>query len=1427
MKSRTSVLRKALVLLLALSIFMSSFAVSAAGPSAVAETKTDPGFDQYGGWKGIQGHNTTGHWTVELIGDRYWFITPDNNVLWIRGHIGCTPGVEGLGSAVALGYAPTAFVNQAKYPSTLAWSEKQLERSQEWGFNNTLIMNNASIPDGISRCALLDMNWLPEEYGVPRVARFFVDVFDTRYPAACVKKAQQVKPLANDPWTIGVYLGNEQAWNGDEFSPIGLPNVFIGLSATAAGKKYWVNTFLQNRYTTVESLNTAYGTDFHSWDDVLLCTGVADSPAHPKIHEDKVDFSEDIAEAYYKPLAAAVRAAAPRLLVLSERLLPRDFVKYLDYNKRIWKVAGKYCDVFCANSYVDYVKLEQTDHIVSDMMEASGKPVLITEHSYVANDTSIPTHGGEVGGNRVIAQTDRASSYVDYLNGLLSMKVKGPDGQPVNPFMGIAWYKWYDDPALGSMAANGENYNFGILDGMDEAYTPLVDVMKNAHSQVYDAIVHAKPISIMTAPEPLAPLKGQTVGDGAVFSWEPVQNAASYTLLISPEKAFPDEQTIRVDGIRGTNWTLDLPLASGHFWWAVRANEENPDYGGYYAHASEFRFKNSSGSLDSGFGFEELHRVSFEDIWDSGGAASSYVFLDTTKKMAGASSARCVFTAWATNKTGEIGRNDASVFIDCEGTSTAWTGFSLAVRPASFADKTRSLVPSTKYLRIRAWDEAGKLFQDWPLDPKGELPIEQWSTVTIPFGERGLRGVSKIAIVLVRDQDDLAYDQRLVINVDNVVPLTTASDATPPQAPFITELKLAEDRLAIHLDATDQESGIRGTRICVGRTPGSDDLVPWTTDRGDSVVPVPLALSAMSSWYVSAEAQNGAGTWSPATTIDGSQWTTSTEVTSLAEEHGSLTPAGTVLIPSGSARTFSAAPAFGYSVRDILVDGSSVGAEPTVTVQGDGKPHSVVARFMFNKDVWNVDSLPQGAKTTISMPIGSTTYRKNGTAMTLDAPPYIESGRTLVPVRAVSEGLDADVGWNAETRDVTLTFHGLDGDRVVKMTIGEMAYTIDGRSKWMDVVPTIANGRTFLPVRTAAAALGAKVEWDAASRTVLIEGLNMNATPLNDGQTLKELYGAALAWDANQNGVGDSAEPFYATGGTLQFACERVLTSTMIFSHADDDEPEALLPALSIVVPIGIHGSLVRVQYAGRLTGYVSADALEHRARELPFVKDPEKWVVTGSPSLQSFLNDALKTQGTDLKAGQSITGSVHEVIGTNTGGDQFGFETWTMIDIPTAASNSAFGIRFRITRTTGLTPDPLDTRADIISEPSLYFIGTRGQWNAKAQDWDDIRLIEIALDQRSFRAGTSDWNHRVSTCLLRSGQLYEIRFLDGTGRTAVITLPDGTIIDEIDEKDTSGILWNDKGGCFPDHRLSVNMFVNSRSSITISDLTFIVPPAP
>jgi len=100
-----------------------------------------------------------------------------------------------------------------------------------------------------------------------------------------------------------------------------------------------------------------------------------------------------------------------------------------------------------------------------------------------------------------------------------------------------------------------------------------------------------------------------------------------------------------------------------------------------------------------------------------------------------------------------------------------------------------------------------------------------------------------------------------------------------------------------------------------------------------------------------------------------------------------------------------------------------------------------------------------------------------------DAKQFKDSNnRTLVPVRFVSEALNANVEWNGELRQVTVT---KDSKKIV-LTINKQEMQINGVTKTLDCAPLIVEDRTFVPIRFVSEALDAVVEWDGKVRTVYI-----------------------------------------------------------------------------------------------------------------------------------------------------------------------------------------------------------------------------------------------------------------------------------------------------------------------------------------------------
>jgi hypothetical protein len=59
--------------------------------------------------------------------------------------------------------------------------------------------------------------------------------------------------------------------------------------------------------------------------------------------------------------------------------------------------------------------------------------------------------------------------------------------------------------------------------------------------------------------------------------------------------------------------------------------------------------------------------------------------------------------------------------------------------------------------------------------------------------------------------------------------------------------------------------------------------------------------------------------------------------------------------------------------------------------------------------------------TTIKLQIASTTAYVNETKHTLDSPPLLIEGHTLIPVRFVSEAFGYNVKWDAANKQIDIT----------------------------------------------------------------------------------------------------------------------------------------------------------------------------------------------------------------------------------------------------------------------------------------------------------------------------------------------------------------------------------------------------------------------
>ncbi|MGO4529058.1 leucine-rich repeat domain-containing protein [Paenibacillus sp. 2TAF8] len=113
---------------------------------------------------------------------------------------------------------------------------------------------------------------------------------------------------------------------------------------------------------------------------------------------------------------------------------------------------------------------------------------------------------------------------------------------------------------------------------------------------------------------------------------------------------------------------------------------------------------------------------------------------------------------------------------------------------------------------------------------------------------------------------------------------------------------------------------------------------------------------------------------------------------------------------------------------------------------------------------------------------GSTTAYVGDRAYILDAAPFIHQGRTYVPLRFVSEQLNARVNWNSGTREAVITQE----DQTIRWSVGNKQVAINDEPIMNDAPLLMKDGNAYVPVRFISEQLHTTVGYMANSKTILI-----------------------------------------------------------------------------------------------------------------------------------------------------------------------------------------------------------------------------------------------------------------------------------------------------------------------------------------------------
>lgn len=122
-----------------------------------------------------------------------------------------------------------------------------------------------------------------------------------------------------------------------------------------------------------------------------------------------------------------------------------------------------------------------------------------------------------------------------------------------------------------------------------------------------------------------------------------------------------------------------------------------------------------------------------------------------------------------------------------------------------------------------------------------------------------------------------------------------------------------------------------------------------------------------------------------------------------------------------------------------------------------------------------------GGKKSVVFQVGLNEYYVDNQVpgVKMDVAPFIENGRTFVPVRYLSNALgvrNENIAWDGASGRVTLAEPGYPK---VELTVGRVEVLSDSQPvPGVDVAPLLRSARTFLPARFVAQALGYEVKWD-------------------------------------------------------------------------------------------------------------------------------------------------------------------------------------------------------------------------------------------------------------------------------------------------------------------------------------------------------------
>ena len=425
-------------------------------------------YNKFGGWNEGPRFEATGHFRVQKVDGKWWFIDPMGHLFW---SFGCTgigyqpvrialPGkahfYEGLPALDdpefgdlyqmnrRIGFEPSDYqganaflggdyILRKKYGEGYreifkSWS---LRRARSWGLNTCGAWSAAAKEQPKElRMPYTKELWIAGKHLKP--IHKLVDPFEAKF-SDWVERAVRGNEFAiNDPYCIGFFCNNEIHWGKD---PVQVVREIINCDNSVAARRA-LFAFFAERQVKVESAS----------DDELLA------------------FYSHLLETYYKKCRDVIKKAAPNKLYLGSRLHDGAL------RKEAFSAAAKYCDVVSVNVYEKDVKVFNVRDERDQPFFTEDVPFLVGEYDFGALD-----RGKFFSGIGFAAdQRNRGECMIYFIESALD-----------NPrCVGAHWFNYYDSPT-GSRYFDNENANCGIVSTSDTPYVDLINAFRSMATRLY------------------------------------------------------------------------------------------------------------------------------------------------------------------------------------------------------------------------------------------------------------------------------------------------------------------------------------------------------------------------------------------------------------------------------------------------------------------------------------------------------------------------------------------------------------------------------------------------------------------------------------------------------------------------------------------------------------------------------------------------------------------------------------------------------------------------------------------------------------------------------------------------------------------------------------------------------------------------------